>query len=391
MLAIGLAAMPTLASATPGTRSSVRYIVATTSSSAVTGAADQVRQRGGRVQSVYSSVLHGFSATMTPAQARRLAAEDQVQSVVRDVIFTSSSSSRRTSVQARPTWGLDRIDQRSATGDKTYLYDTTGRGVTAFVLDTGIRSQHSQFGGRVSSGYDFVDGDRVASDCNGHGTHVAGTIGGSTYGAAKGVHYVAVRVMNCEGEGWVSDIIAGLDWVVAHRPAGPSLVNLSLGGDAYPALDQAVERTVAAGIPVVVAAGNSGGDACDESPARAPHAITVAATDASDDRPYWSNYGRCIDLFAPGVGIRSASNTSNSSTEVMSGTSMAAPHVTGVVARYLQAYPVATPAQVSTALLSAATRDKVKDTDGSPNRMLYAALQGPVRTVSPILLGGSSQ
>lgn len=263
--------------------------------------------------------------------------------------------------------------------------------MTAFVLDTGIRSQHSQFGGRVSSGYDFVDGDRVASDCNGHGTHVAGTIGGSTYGAAKGVHYVAVRVMNCEGEGWVSDIIAGLDWVVAHRPAGPSLVNLSLGGDAYPALDQAVERTVAAGIPVVVAAGNSGGDACDESPARAPHAITVAATDASDDRPYWSNYGRCIDLFAPGVGIRSASNTSNSSTEVMSGTSMAAPHVTGVVARYLQAYPVATPAQVSTALLSAATRDKVKDTDGSPNRMLYAALQGPVRTVSPILLGGSSQ
>jgi subtilisin family serine protease len=240
-------------------------------------------------------------------------------------------------------------------------------------VDTGVRLTHSQFGSRVKSGYDFVDYDTNASDCEGHGTHVSGTIGGSTYGAAKGVKMVAVRVLDCDGSGWASDIIDGLDWVIAHR-SGPSVVNMSLGGaGVYAPLDAAVDRTVAAGINVVVAAGNEGADACGSSPARAPRAITVAATDARDVSPWWSNAGRCVDLFAPGVDVLSASNSSNTATETMSGTSMAAPHVAGLVARYLQTSPKATPAQVAAAMVAASTKNVVKEPWGAPNRLLYAA------------------
>jgi subtilisin family serine protease len=334
-----------------------------------TGVLGDVREGGGKVRSVYAKALSGFSATMTDGDARELRTDSRVQSVTLD------AKVHTTGVQNAPTWGLDRIDQRGTAGNGSYRYDTTGAGVTAFVIDTGIRFGHSQFGGRATSGYDFVDYDTSAADCQGHGTHVSGTVGGSTYGAAKGVRLVSLRVLDCSGSGYLSDVIDALDWAIDHKPAGPSVVNLSLGGDANDLLDEAVDRTVSAGIPVVVAAGNDGLDACDASPARAPRAITVAATDSSDDRPWWSNAGSCVDVFAPGVDVRSASNTSSTASEVMSGTSMAAPHVTGTVARYLQGHPKATPSQVSSALVSAATPRVVDDPAGAPNRLLYVGVQ----------------
>ncbi|HEX8508715.1 MAG TPA: S8 family serine peptidase [Propionibacteriaceae bacterium] len=363
-------ALPPAAAApgSPARGSSVkRYIVQTETSSGTDGLAGQVRRRGGNVKHVYSRVFSGFSATMTTAQADDLQSDPRVESVTPDAVV------RSTATQTNPTWGLDRIDQRSTKGNKTYRYDTTGAGVTAFVLDTGVRFSQRQFGGRARSGRDFVDLDGDASDCAGHGTHVAGTIGGVTYGVAKKITLVAVRVLDCEGSGYMSDSIDALDWVIANKPSGPSVVNLSLGGEVFPLLDRAVERTVAAGIPVVVAAGNDDQSACNQSPARAPRAITVAATARDDRRADFSNYGRCVDLFAPGVGVKSASNDSDTAAEYMSGTSMAAPHVTGFVARYLQRHPRASSAATTAAVVAATSPGAVKDRrSGSPNRLLYA-------------------
>ena len=344
-----------------------RYIVTTTSDRATPAAADTAEDIGGEVVHEYTEVLSGFSAELTPAEAAEVLADPRVESVVEDGRVRASAN------QLYAPWGLDRIDQRSLPLDRAYGYSQTGAGVTAFVIDSGIRATHSQFGGRVTSGWDFEDGDANATDCLGHGTHVAGIIGGSTYGVAKGVAEVALRVLDCEGWGRESNVIAALDWVVAHPPAGRSVVNLSLGGDADSLVDQAVARTVAAGIPVVVAAGNDGRNACSYSPARAASAVTVAASDSSDRRAWFSNYGSCVDLFAPGVDIRSASSTSNSATMVESGTSMAAPHVTGIVARMLQADPSLTPAQISARLASTATTGRITDRVGSPNRLAYLA------------------
>jgi subtilisin family serine protease len=245
--------------------------------------------------------------------------------------------------QASAPWGLDRTDQRAKVGSEhTYGYDTTGAGVTAYVVDTGIRFSNRQFGGRAVSGYDFVDYDTRASDCDGHGTHVSGSIGGSSYGAAKAVKLVGVRVLDCEGSGWLSDVIAGIDWAVANH-TGPSVINLSLGGGYDWELNEAIERASAAGVTVVVAAGNDNDDACYYSPGSADSAITVAAIDASDRRASFSNWGSCVDMFAPGVNVKSAWWTSDDATTTLSGTSMAAPHVTGIVARYLQNHRTATP------------------------------------------------
>jgi len=368
LVALASAALPTAASAAPRvSETEHRYIVQAVSGSAAKGAAADVAQDGGDVEAVYTRVFAGFSATMTAAQADELEAQSGVTSVVADQKVTV------TGTQTSPTWGLDRIDQRATTANKTYKYSTTGAGVTAYVVDSGVRLTHSQFGGRATSGYDFVDDDTNASDCNGHGTHVAGTIGGSTYGVAKAVRIVSVRVLDCNGAGWASDIVASLDWIVAHKGSGPAVVNMSVGAAAFQPLDDAVARTVSAGIAVVVAAGNAGTNACTTSPARAKAAITVGATDAKDTRASWSNYGSCLDVFAPGVDIKSASVDSNSATTTMSGTSMATPHTTGAVARYLQNHQKSTPAQTVAALTTASTKSAVKDAKGSVNRLLYVA------------------
>ena len=366
-----------------------RYLVTTTSDSATAAAADDVEDDGGEVDHEFQRVLDGFSAELTPAQVAEVRADPRVEAVIAERRVYASGN------QLSPPWGLDRIDQRSLPLDRGYGYLQTGAGVTAFVIDTGIRATHTQFGGRVTSGRDIVDGDADAdpADCQrddpyigdgGHGTHVAGIIGGRTYGAAKAINLVSVRVLDCDGGGWPSDVIAGLDWAVQHKPAGPSVINLSLGGGVDPALDAAVAATVAAGLPVVVAAGNGdrfgyGIDACLTSPARASSAITVAASDRSDRRAVFSNYGRCVDLFAPGVDVTSAGVDSTTSTLVESGTSMAAPHVTGIVAQILQTQPSLTPREVAARLVSQATTGKISSAMGSPNLLAYAA--GPPRRV----------
>ena len=344
-----------------------RYVVQTLSPATAVAAGSRVAAGGGVVISTYSHVLTGFSASMTAEQAANLRLDPQVSSVIADEPTHTST------VQTSPPWGLDRIDQRTNPGDGTYNYDTTGAGVTAFIVDTGIRFTHTEFGGRAVSGWDFVDGDADASDCYGHGTHVSGTVGGRTFGVAKAVHYVSLRVWDCSGSGYFSDMISALDWAVAHKPAGPSVVNISGGGGAYQPMDDAVARTTAAGLTVVVAGMNSGDDACNYSPARAPSAITVGATDSGDTRAYFSDYGNCIDLFAPGVNIQSSVNTSDTASEFWNGTSMATPHVTGIAARYLQSNPSATPAQVTSAVLAAATPNVVLDPVGSPNRLAYVS------------------
>ncbi|MET0693572.1 MAG: S8 family serine peptidase [Propionibacteriaceae bacterium] len=376
LLAITAAGLPPAsADKVAPTATTTRYLVRTTSAPKTDSpVVKTVRRSGGSVEHVYSKVFNGFSAELTPDQVKTLRADPKVEAVVPDGVAHATAD------QLNPTWGLDRIDQRATKGTKYYRYGTSGAGVTVYVVDTGVRLTHTQFGGRATSGYDFVDYDSNASDCNGHGTHVAGTIGGATYGVAKSVKIVSVRVLDCEGSGYWSDIIAGLDWVVAHKASGPAVINMSLGGGYQEDVDAAVARTVAAGIPVVVAAGNSDDDAYYYSPSGEPSAITVAATDSADHRSFFSNYGSSVDLFAPGEDVRSASNSSNTGSEVMSGTSMASPHVVGVVARYLQTHPKSTPAQTTAAVLAATTPRAVKDPAGSPNRLAYAA---PPKAVAP--------
>ena len=339
---------------------------------------------GGTVKKAFSSMVDGFSVRMTEAQAVRLATDPAVASVSQD-----KKVSMLDTTQPGATWGLDRIDQAQLPLDGSYTYATTASNVHAYVLDTGIRMTQSQYAGRVSSGWDFVDGDADASDCEGHGTHVAGTIGGGTYGVAKGVQLVSVRVLDCSGSGTYSGIIAGIDWITAHA-VKPAVVNMSLGGTASDALDQAVEASIASGITYAVAAGNSGVDACGFSPARATDALTVGATDRTDTMATFSNYGSCLDIFAPGVNITSASNDSDTATEVMSGTSMATPHVAGAAALYLANHPTATPAQVRTALVSDAapvvSMPAAAVQAGSPRGLLHvgtATTAPPVPVVDP--------
>uniref|UniRef100_UPI003467EDD9 Extracellular serine proteinase n=1 Tax=Thermus sp. (strain Rt41A) TaxID=32063 RepID=UPI003467EDD9 len=274
-------------------------------------------------------------------------------------------------VQSPATWGLDRIDQRTLPLDGRYTYTATGAGVHAYVVDTGILLSHQEFTGRIGKGYDAITPGGSAQDCNGHGTHVAGTIGGTTYGVAKGVTLHPVRVLDCNGSGSNSSVIAGLDWVTQNH-VKPAVINMSLGGGASTALDTAVMNAINAGVTVVVAAGNDNRDACFYSPARVTAAITVGATTSTDYRASFSNYGRCLDLFAPGQSITSAWYTSSTATNTISGTAMATPHVTGAAALYLQWYPTATPSQVASALLYYATPNVVKNAGRySPNLLLY--------------------
>ena len=314
----------------------------------------------------YGAALKGFAARVSEAEATRLARDPRVAYVEQDQVMTISAT------QSPATWGIDRIDQRALPLSGSYSYANTGSGVQAYIIDTGIRFSHNEFGGRAASGYDAVDGGS-ADDCNGHGTHVAGTVGGATYGVAKGVSLVAVRVLNCSGSGTTSGVIAGVDWVTSHHGAA-SVANMSLGGGASTALDNAVANSIASGVTYAIAAGNSNRDACKFSPARVPSAITVGATTSSDARASYSNYGKCLDLFAPGSSITSSWYSSNTATNTISGTSMATPHVAGVAALYLQSNPGASPAAVASALVANATANVVGNAGrGSPDRLLYTS------------------
>ncbi|MFB7513549.1 S8 family peptidase [Streptomyces sp. NPDC056144] len=322
---------------------------------------------GGAVHKTFGSALNGYTATLGATEARRLAADPAVASVEQNQVFRADAT------QTNAPWGLDRIDQADLPLSGTYTYpDSAGAGVTAYVIDTGVRISHAQFGGRAVNGYDAVEGDSVAQDGNGHGTHVATTIAGSTYGVAKAARIVAVRVLDNNGSGTTAGVIAGIDWVTSNHQAGaPAVANLSLGGGASTALDNAVKNSIADGVTYAVAAGNSGTNASSTSPARVAAAITVGATSNTDAKASWSNYGSVLDLFAPGVSITAGWNTSDTATNTISGTSMATPHVAGAAAVYLAGHTSATPAQVATALVNGATVNKVTSPgSGSPNRLL---------------------
>ncbi|XVV06243.1 S8 family peptidase [Actinosynnema sp. CA-248983] len=323
---------------------------------------------GGRVDRIFSTALNGFSATMSERAARRLAADPAVERVEQDQVVRLAATQSNP-----PSWGLDRVDQRNLPLSRSYTYNTTGSGVNVYVIDTGVRISHSTFGGRARNGYDAVDNDNIAQDGNGHGTHVAGTIAGSQYGIAKGATVYAVRVLNNSGSGTTAGVVAGIDWVTANH-VKPATANMSLGGGASTTLDSAVRRSIAAGVTYGVAAGNSNANASNYSPARVGEALTVGSTTSTDARSSFSNYGSLVDVFAPGSSITSAWHTSDTATNTISGTSMATPHVVGVVARYLQANRAATPAQAHAAIVNAATTGKVTNPgSGSPNRLLYWA------------------
>ncbi|ALG10517.1 S8 family serine peptidase [Kibdelosporangium phytohabitans] len=326
-------------------------------------AAALTQRYGGEVTGTYSVTLNGFAVRdLSEQQARRLAADPSVKSVHQD------GTTRATGEQPNPpSWGLDQIDQRTATLDKKYTYPNSGEGVTAYVIDSGINAQHPEFEGRAGYGYDFVDNDTEASDCFWHGSHVSGTIAGKTVGVAKKAKVVAVRSLGCNGSGPDSATVSAMEWV-AKNAVKPAVVNMSLGMDVAGVGDEQVKAMVAKGIVVAVSAGNDGKDACGVSPARVPEAITVGWF--NKDRTRGGNHGRCIDLFAPGGNIYSSDHTGAFRTG--SGTSMASPHVAGAAALYLSANTGATPQQVSDALVRSASPDLITNpgTD-SPNKLLY--------------------
>jgi subtilisin family serine protease len=348
-----------------------RYIVVLrkTVTSAQRGAAtDLARLNGGKIHFRYSAALEGFAANLPPRAVQRLQNNPNVEYIEADRTVTTVAT------QSPATWGLDRVDQRSLPLNNSYTYTPTGSGVNAYIIDTGIRRTHNEFGGRALVGFTSINDGRGTDDCNGHGTHVAGTVGGSTYGVAKAVRLYAVRVLDCAGSGTDSGVIAGVDWVSANRVL-PAVANMSLGGGASAALDAAVNNSINAGVTYAVAAGNDGANACNYSPARAPAAITVGSTTSSDARSSFSNYGSCLDVFAPGSSITSSWHTSNTATNTISGTSMASPHVAGVAALYLQGNPGAAPATVRDAIVNTSTTGVVTGAgSGSPNRLVYSPL-----------------
>ena len=317
----------------------------------------------------YDAALVGFAAALSDQALNSLAKNPNVAYIEADQVVTIDATQPNP-----PSWGLDRVDQRNLPLNASYTYNFTGAGVHAYIIDTGINITHNDFGGRASVGYDAVGDGRNGIDCNGHGTHVSGTVGGSSYGIAKGVTLVAVRVLNCSGSGTTSGVIAGVNWVTSNH-VDPAVANMSLGGGASTSLDTAVRNSISAGVTYAIAAGNSNRNACNYSPARVATAITVGATTSSDARASYSNYGSCLDLFAPGSSITSAWIGSNSASNTISGTSMATPHVAGVAALYLQAHPSSTPATVASAITTNATSGVVTNPGrNSPNRLLYSLL-----------------
>jgi len=327
-------------------------------------AQEMVATHRGQLKHLYQYALNGFAVEMTPEDAEALSQDFRVAYVEEDGIVMADAT------QSNPPWGLDRIDQRNLPLNAIYTFNWTGSGVRAYVIDTGIRTTHTQFGGRASNVFDAFGGS--GADCNGHGTHVSGTIGGSTYGVAKSALLRGVRVLDCNGSGSNSGVIAGVDWVTNNH-INPAVANMSLGGGASTALDTAVNNLANSGVPIAVAAGNSNANACNSSPARAANAITVGATTTSDARSSFSNFGTCLDLFAPGSGILSSWFSSDTATATLSGTSMASPHVAGVAALYKQANPGASATTTRNAIVNGATTNVVTNAGtGSPNRLLYS-------------------
>jgi subtilisin family serine protease len=325
----------------------------------------------GRVTAVYDQALRGFAVEMQPTDIARLRKDPDVAAIEPDQIVSISGTQ-----SPAPSWGLDRIDQRNLPLSHSFTVGPDGSGVHVYIIDTGILRTHVDFGGRAVFGFDAIQDGNGMTDCHGHGTHVAGTVGGATYGVAKAVRLHAVRVLDCTGTGLTSQVIAGIDWVTSHR-IKPAVANMSLGGGFSQALNTAVANSIKAGVSYTIAAGNSNLDACTVSPASTPAAITVAASDSNDQRASFSNIGTCVDLFGPGVAIKSTWNASNTATMILSGTSMAAPHAAGVAALYLQTHPTATPGNVRYALVSTASGGVIGNGGfGTPNLLLFTGLFG---------------
>jgi subtilisin family serine protease len=350
-------------------------------------AAEHRRAHGAEVTFSYQHALKGYAARLSGRALAEVRSDPRVAYVEPDGVVHASATT-----QSNPTWGLDRVDQRSLPLDTKYVYSETGAGVTAYVVDSGIRPSHSEFGGRARFGFDAFG--QNGPDCNGHGTHVAGTIGGTQYGVAKAVQLVSVRVLNCSGSGTWSGVIAGVDWVTANATK-PAVANMSLGGGASSSVDAAVRNSIASGVSYAVAAGNGNmagvaQNACNYSPARTPEAMTIGATTNADAKTSWSNYGACVDWFAPGSSITSAWYSSDTDTRTISGTSMAAPHTAGAAALHLQKNPGASAAQVRDALFALTTKGIVSSSKTANNHLLHT---GPAAQESstPVDGGGGTK
>jgi subtilisin family serine protease len=338
-----------------------------------------VAQAGGTMRFEYESAIRGFAARLPGAAVDGIRRNPRVARIEQDWVVDASDV--QTPV---PSWGLDRIDQRPNSLDDGYSYSNSGAGVNAYILDTGIRATHMDFNGRAVAGFTAIDDGNGTSDCRGHGTHVAGVIGGRRYGVAKGVTLYAVRVLGCDGKGTGSGLVAGVDWVTRNRIL-PAVANMSLGSASSATLQQAVQNSIAAGVFYAVAAGNASVDACTITPANVAAAMTVGASNEYGSAESYSNYGRCVDVYAPGRAVISTWHTSDSAHTGLSGTSAASPHVTGAAALVLGARPGASPTEVTNALLNDATPSALSTVaQGTPNLLLFTGfIAGPSEAPAP--------